>query len=288
MEKEDKKRELNRQGQKWTQQEENMLRELYPDMFNFELAERFGRTSDAICTKAHDLRLKKNWRKYDPLCPCFKKSKRWSKKEHKRLKKLYPIMPTSQLVKYFPKRSRGAIEGQASLLGLRKNYIDQPYNPNYNLWRKQKDLLIKLYPTTDNKELAQLLGRTPIAIQAQAGKMGLHKTDYIPDEQTGKGERLWTPEEDALLRKLYPTANTKDLAVQLDRTIDAIITRGGRIGVRKVPGQYPNLRSWTNEEIDFLKKYDKIMPPAEIAHKLGRTLIAINVKASKLGLRKTP
>lgn len=226
-----KKRVLNRQGQPWSQQEEDLLRELYPSMFNFELAERFGRTSDAICTKAGQLRLKKNWRKYDSTT--FKKGKLWSKKEINRLKKLYPILPISKLRGHFPKRSDGTITTTALSLGLKKNYIKQPHSPNYNLWRKQKDLLAKLYPTTDNKELAQLLGRTPCAIQAQATKMGLHKSLYVPGKQSGKGERLWTPKEDNLLRKLYPTTKTKDLAAQLDRTVDAVITRAGRLGVRK-------------------------------------------------------
>lgn len=276
--------ELHRQWQKWTPEEDDLLKQLYPDMFNFELVDRFGRSSDAICGRAGLLQLKKNWRKYD--ISRYYRGKRWSKKEIQRLKKLYPIMPNSQLTKYFPKRSKEAIGAQASLHGLKKTYINQPYCPNYNLWREQKDLLVKLYPTTDNKELAQLLGRTAGAIQSQAVKMGLHKPDYIPGEQTGKGERLWTSQEDALIKKLYLTVQAKDLAVQLDRTTDAVITRAARIGVCKKPKNFSPLRTWTDKEIDFLKKYYKIMPATKIAHKLGRTNMAIQQKAQKLGLQK--
>jgi len=281
-----KKWELSRRGKSWTQQEEALLRKLYPDQFNFELAERFGRTTDALCTKAGQLRLKKNWRKYDPSR--FKKGKRWSKEERSRLKKLYPQMPTSQLPKYFPKRSREAIAGQASMLGLRKTYIKQSYSPNYNLWREQKEILAKLYPTTDNKELARLLGRSKAAIQGQAQKLELHKACYIPGEQTGQGERLWTPQEDVRIRKSYPTARTKDFAVQLDRTVDAVITRAARIGVWKDPEKFSRLQSWTEEEIAFLKKYYKTLPAEQIAEKLGdKTPVAVKVKAAKLGLKKT-
>ena len=68
MKKQEKKTwELTRHAKRWTAKEENLLKQLYSGMFNFELVEHFERTSDAICRKAGQLRLKKNWRKYPKI-----------------------------------------------------------------------------------------------------------------------------------------------------------------------------------------------------------------------------
>ena len=115
--------ELTRHRKKWTPEEEDLLKQLYPGGFNHELVDRFGRTKWAIGDHAGKLGIKKNWRKHAPP----QKGKRWSKKEIKRLKKLYPVMPTDQLYVHFPKRSKGAIAAMAQTLGLKNVFHRQSF-----------------------------------------------------------------------------------------------------------------------------------------------------------------
>jgi hypothetical protein len=47
--------------------------------------------------------------------------------------------------------------------------------------------------------------------------------------------RFWTPDKDAILRRLYPNALAKDLAAQLGRGLAAIYQRAASLGLKKSP-----------------------------------------------------
>jgi hypothetical protein len=266
--------ELTRYGKKWSQKEEDLLRELYPDKFNFELVEIFGRTVGGIYGKANHMRLVKNWRRLGTAR--FQNRKLWFKKEIKRLKTLFPMLPISQLRKHFPKRSAAAINKKALLLGLRKKYkttVGPPAKAYLNVMRpEQKDLLVNLYPTASNKELAEMLGRTTFAIKTHAQKLGLHKACYVPHERSGRGVKLWTKEEDALIRTLYPTMQAKDIAAQLaERDSKSVQTRASFLGVKKDPAHKKPNNLWPDEDINKLRQlWEEGHSKAEIAEMIGR------------------
>src|SRR2546423_1457632 len=52
-------------------------------------------------------------------------------------------------------------------------------------------------------------------------------------ERFRAGKRLWNPEDDVLLRRLYPDVSTPDLAQRLRRTVNAIYARAEILGLRK-------------------------------------------------------
>jgi len=266
---------LNRYHFKWTGKEEDLLRKLYPDTFTRELEEYFGRSSAAIIAKARKLGVRKNWRKYDPFLDYNHKP--WTKKEVKLLKKLYARYSNDELKQYFPKRTPDTIQRKANNLGLRKKYLhhfEKPKNYDAKLWLKQKELLKKLYPTTSNKELAVKLGRTKEAVDNMAWKMGLHKTGFKPTPRTGGNAELWSKKDDALLRKLYPTIWTKDLAAKLGRTDKAIIARAILLGVRKKPEftRPPRPEDWVAEDIKKVRElWQQGYIKAQIAKIIGKT-----------------
>jgi len=274
------KKKHSRRCRKWTQKEEDLLRELYPDMFNFGLEKRLGRTIGGLCGKARQLGLMKSWLKHSSAR--FHEKRPWTQKELKRLKKLFPILPIAQLRVHFPKRSDPAINKKALLLGLRKNYLNMsgpPAKAYFNLLREQKDILIKLYPTTSNEELAKLLGRTRFAIKTNAQNLGLHKACYIPGERNGRGSRLWTKKEDALIRKLYPTTMAKDIATQLvlvDRKEKSIHSRAAFLGVRKDPRFITPHHLWPDEDTKKLRQlWQEGYRRTQIAERLGRNLACV-------------
>lgn len=47
---------------------------------------------------------------------------------------------------------------------------------NWNWTPQQDEMLERLYPTTSNSELAEIIGKTPGAIMTRANKRGIHKT----------------------------------------------------------------------------------------------------------------
>ncbi len=278
--------ELHRHGKKWTSEEEDLLKNLYPDVFNHELVECFGRTQNAIRSKSSKLEIRKNWKKYVQT----PKGKRWSKREIKRLKKLYPVMPTPQLLEHFPKRNKATIMSKANLLGLKKDYIThfvRTDNYERKLWYKQKERLKKLYPLMNNRELAEKFGCTESAVRGTAWKLGLHKAGFRPGGQNEKGARVWTLEEDILIRKLYPTIRTKDLAARLNRNAKAVRGRATVLGIRKDPKFSPFAKkdAWTvqdTEKLRRLRQQGRTM--AQIAEAIGRTVSSVGHQIEKLGL----
>ena len=279
-----KKVELHRYGKSWTQREENLLKKLYPGSFTHELVERLGRTAVAIRTKASELGIRKNWFNYNP--DCVGNRKPWSDKERELLEKLYPTTPNDQLLKHFPKRNIENITGYANSLGLKKDYLNS-FTPAIDytkkLWHNQKDLLIELYPTTTNEELAKMFGRTKSAIDAQATKLGLHKPGYKPHKIT-KG-RLWSKEEDALIKKMYSSALTKDLAQKLNRTVKAVNSRAELLNIQKDPDKYippPAYHAWPDKDTQKLRKlWQQGYSRTKIAEILGKSYESIKYQIRK-------
>jgi hypothetical protein len=250
-----KQNDLHRHGKKWSTKEIALLRKLYPDRFTHELVERMGRSAAAIITKAGLLGIRKNWITYDP--DRLHKCKLWTQKEIDRLTKLYPITPVQQLIPHFPRRTKASITKKATLLGLKKKYLrphPQPTISELNLWREQKKRLIDLYPTMSNKKLSKKFGRSEEAIHAAARRFGLHKAGYKPRQRNGDG-RLWSQKEDAILKKLYPTAWTRDLAARLGRTKGSVFSRAGVLGLKKDPEKFtrpPHPNAWSHKDIKRL------------------------------------
>lgn len=46
-------------------------------------------------------------------------------------------------------------------------------------------------------------------------------------------------------------------------------------------------KRWTEEEVEYLKKYYDVIPRKEVAKNLGRTINSVQVKARKIGLKKS-
>lgn len=316
--KQKKTRELYRQGQKWTQQEMDLLKKLYPTTFNHELEKYFGRRGRNIGIKAGQMGLKKNGLKHGshPY-----PNKQWSKEEIKRLKNLYPVMPTPQLLKRFPKRSRGAIQAQATILGLRKNYLAKLW-----LWSVEDiETLRRLWTEGHTaSQIAEIMGRTLNGTRSQLQKQR--------DERTLENKyKSWSKSEDKYLIRHYNEKSLKEIMAALGRTKGMIQGRTAYLKIRKSnhwsSGEIEKLRQlwedgqtvsqiveilkknkqtvtyqlkrqkywgqqahevwyWTKEEDDFIVRHYHEQPAKQIAVTLGRTTSAIRARAIFLKIPK--
>lgn len=260
--------ELHRHFKKWTPEEEDLLKQLYPGGFNHELVGRFGRTKGAIGDHARKLEIKKNWRKHTSP----QKGKRWSKKEIKRLKRLYPVMPTPQLYVHFPKRSKGAIAGMAQTLGLRKNGHNEnlshgPLSSKEWLW------------SAEEIEQLRTLWRQGYTETQIAEIMGL-KVRYQIDRQIHLNELQgrsngWSAEEEDYLRCNYHAIGNKQIAASLGRTASMLHHKATRLKITA-----PNY--WSSEEIETLRRlWQQGKTCREIGETLGKTEHAVDHAVAK-------
>jgi hypothetical protein len=149
------------------------------------------------------------------------------------------------------------------------------------------ELLRELYPTHDNREISQLIGRSVCAIKC--------KNRHILGGYKKVDRHIWTAEEDAILRELYPTKNTKKLAEMLGLKYSIVRERSvNKLHLRKrIISQEFRIGSgieitkirWTDEEKNRLRDLYPHYSSSEIATAMGRSRIAVKLKGMEMKLR---
>jgi predicted DNA-binding protein YlxM (UPF0122 family) len=96
-----------------------------------------------------------------------------------------------------------------------------------------------------------------------------------------KKTKNFTPEEDAIIRELYPTGTEEEILAKLPgRTWKSIASRASRLGVKRHD-------HWTSEEDAILTENYSTVSDEELLNLLpGRSLHSIRSRANKLGLKK--
>lgn len=109
--------------QKWTQEELDILKTYFKSESSVELTKRIpNRTPAAIIQKAERLHLKHNFIKGHG-----KKAMLWTNEETELLKSLYENHPIDEVMRFFPNRTKSAVQQQANTLGLRYLYYNERF-----------------------------------------------------------------------------------------------------------------------------------------------------------------
>lgn len=151
--------------------------------------------------------------------------------------------------------------------------------PNAGLAWTARDiaLLAELYPTCNNRDLADRLGRSEWAVVGKARGLGLTK-DYRRGYRRRSGEPCpWSSEETDLLHMLYPTTPNEEIAERMGRSRDAVHMKARRLQLRK-------MEFWSEREDQFLRDTYRMYPCEEVACRLGRSLGAVKARALTLKL----
>lgn len=182
----------------WSKREVALLKRLYSTTVNVKIAEKIGRTSLAVQSKAVILRLRKN--------------KFWSEKDDRLLRRLCIRLSYEELAKRLG-RTKGAVRARMGTLGL---------NGKVKKWTEDETSFLKeSYPETDLRTIAKKLGRTQTAVSVKANRIGLKQNNY------------WSKREDMALKKLYFKHTAVEVAEKLGRTLFAVKGRAIRIGLHK-------------------------------------------------------
>lgn len=182
----------------WSEEELALLRTHYTEGIEYVMSLLPGRTRRAIFWQASRAGLTGR--------------NSWSREEKAFLKKHYGNLPTKEIAARLG-RSISAVRAAVLQLDL-GTWKNRP-------WTEMEQVLMQAhYSKGINKIKALLPDRTREAIFAQAGKMELTET------------RLWQPDEDSLLRAIYPESGARGVKEKLPhRTIPAIKHRATRLGL---------------------------------------------------------
>lgn len=239
--------------QEWTPEEIVVLRRYYRKKGAKYVAERVGRSPDAVMAKAAKLGIR---------CPGKRPWKEW---EERYLQRKYGKKAITSIA-HTLRRSVPAVRnraGQLNLTGPRSQYWSE----------KEKELLRKLYPDRKNSlgHISGLLNRSRYAILLQAQALGLKRPQH---------DHLWTKKEHQYFVRNRKTKTYQQIARHLGLTVNAVSHHASRCGLqRRPPG-----RRWNEEEKEFVKRNYKQLPAREIAEKLGRSYNAIITIVGPLGV----
>lgn len=173
----------------WTIAELTFVEQHYRQLSVAEIGEKLGRSTSAVIAKASRLGLTD--------------SGNWSSGEKDFLKKHYGHLSTQEIADWLG-RSVSAVRAVAGKLELGK-WQNVP-------WTETELALMRAHYKKGIDGMTLLLPeRTRGAIVAQAGKMGLTDT------------RFWQPDEDSVLREVYPEGGVPGVRERLPhRTVPAI------------------------------------------------------------------
>lgn len=171
----------------WSTTEINMLRKLYPTTPNEEIAEKIGRTLDAIHMKARRLGLRK--------------MEFWAKEEDELLKKLYQRLRYDHLAELLG-RTTSSIMTRTNTLGLERKVG--------NWTEDETNFLKNSYSEMDFCVIAKKLGRTEATVAQKASRIGLIQNHY------------WSERDNQRLKELYPKFTARQLAERLDHSFNSV------------------------------------------------------------------
>lgn len=191
-------RRLRREGRRWSPEEIEQLRALYRVLPYEEVAERIGRSHDAVKMKARKLRLRK--------------MEEWSTTEDELLRGSYRDQSYQRMAARL-ERTVPAVKTRTIVLGLEskvRNWTDDDIR-----------LLKDRYPTAELDTIAAMLGRTRAATAKKARAMGLVR------------HRRWSQEDVRVLREQYPRRSVRDLADRLGRSCTTVRHKASQLGLRR-------------------------------------------------------
>lgn len=252
-------------GHKWTQSEDNYLREAFRTVDIGEIARHLRRTQSAVYQRAlNTLQLERIIHR--------SRGPRWDARDEELLKQSYGKTPTKQLAAALG-RSTPSVHARASLLRFARTTTRRPNIP----WTEVDERsLLANYGRSTLTEIASMLNRTPVAVRQR-----LYKPRWGVKPRV-RHRSVWSTRDDELLRANYNRIPARSLARELNRTVPSVVNRAHTLGLTRHVDMGPR-RVWTKSEDELLRSEYGKSRPAEIAKRLGRTRPSVYHRAKFLG-----
>lgn len=201
-------------------------------------------------------------------------SRPWTPEEDALLKERFSKTRTAVLAREMG-RSHASVQRHAWQLGLS--------GEGFALWTDADEALLRdLYASTPTQELAEMLGKTPPAVTTRACRMGLKK-----DGRLRNGGRTWTPEDDELLRECVKTMSASGTAGRLGRTVDSVLTRASKLGLKFVGPKKRFEDEWPPElEARLRRGAEEGKSLSLIADAVGKSVTAVLKALRRLGIER--
>jgi hypothetical protein len=140
-------------------------------------------------------------------------------------------------------------------------------------WTKEEDeLLINFYKQNPDSEglkefiIKNFKNRSYLAVKARAHVLNL----------TAGNSRLWSEEEDEILKQYYPIEGAKCCSRLQDRTMNSVMQRANKLGIAYTEN------SWSDEELEIIRIYYPKEGKNIVNRLPHKTIYAIKAQARKM------
>lgn len=301
---------LEYKSNRWTSEEEDILRELAPKYYIRSIAKLLNRTEGAVATKARKMNLdyitlerkytedelkfiKDNWGKIpvtdmartlgvtramvQTQADLMKLPKlgnnpyqKWTDEKLEELRQLAKTKTITELAKKY-KTTNEAIQTVASRNCI--TLIDEKVH-----WTEElNDKLRELAKTMTINQIADEVGRTVGSVRTQLRRLGIQAQKKQEYEDS-----IWTEEDDAKLKELaHQKKSILEISKLMHKKDNTILKHAKKLKLEIVQTEY---REWTEEDIAKLIELSKTMKLSELVFELNRSSSSIKAKAKKLNI----
>lgn len=254
---------------RWTKEEEDILRELAPQYYIKSIAKLLNRTEGAVATKARKMNLN-----YITL------ERKYTEEELSFIKDNWGKIPVTDMARTIGV-TRAMVQTQADLMHLPK----LGNNP-YQKWTDEKiEELRRLAKKKTITELAKKYKTTNEAIQTVASRNCI----TLIDEKVH-----WSEELNNKLKELARTMTINQIADEIGRSVGAVRTQLKRLGIKPQKNQEYEDSIWTEEDNNKLKELasqnKSILEICKLMNKKDNTIYKharmLNIKIAKTESRE--
>ncbi len=200
----------------WLEEEDDIIREYYPDEGEEVVKRLSGRTISAVKMRAWKIGAKsRNTRSY----------MKWTDEEKEIIREYYPSEGNSVL-KRLPGKTKRQLIGHTFNKGL--YYSNHKKKFEVVEWSEEEDnILHEYYPSEGSKIISRLPGRTSNAIKTRASFLGL--------KYENSGRNSWTEEDLRIIKEYFQTEGSRGIFERLNGrfTTAAISVKASRLGLKK-------------------------------------------------------
>ncbi|MGZ3272426.1 MAG: hypothetical protein ACXU82_03720 [Caulobacteraceae bacterium] len=182
----------------------------------------------------------------------------------------YLVIIEQLVAEGFPRRSKIGFGLTIRKLGYGRGW-GKAWTPD------EDELLRRAYAAGDSLvELGSRMGRSKHSLKWRAEELALQGSHPKPDGWRG---RIWTDEEEAILRADYGLIPSRQLAKKLDRDLAAVYTRANVLKLK-----HPWCRGFTEEEDEAIKVAWRVgFPLVRLAAAMDRDQAVVSKHAIRMG-----
>lgn len=218
---------------RWSQAEQERLRELYGLRDDASIARELNRPVNSVRRMA------------EKLFPMGTRSGPWTANEVLKLKR-YLGATSHEVIARILGRNVSEVKRQIIELGRIKRD---------GSWTREEVAEFKrVYGTRTDEDLSRIFGRSVREIEELASQQALAKDKAFVRKLNGEASTRmprWTPEELEFLRREYPTRSNLQIAMRLNRSVKSVVSKAHNLGLKKSPDR---LRRMGRENVSLRYK----------------------------------